>query len=183
VRNFDLSIFIIKYEYLLISVAKCQILKEIIDIVVLLIILYTKFVRKGSLARLTRHCISLRTNHCDPELTPWVEAELDTRPSWSLCSYSRESFDAYIRTERLLSQETFVAILILFFAPRHSRRIYGPIVFKNLHNGSLTCLCTHAGVSILPANPRTPFEPPPCVRRACPLNANARAGTLAEDEI
>lgn len=62
-----------------------------------------------------------------------------------------------------------MAILILFFAPRRSRRIYGPIVFKNLHNSSLTCLCTHAGVSILPANPRAPFEPryAVCVRHAC----------------
>lgn len=164
--------------------AKCQILKEIIDIVVSLVILYAKFVRKGSLARLTRHCISLRTNHCDPALT-----HLESKLSWT---HDRVDPSVVTRVNRstrisepsgLLSQETFVAILILFFAPRHSRRIYGPIVFKNLHNGSLTCLCTHAGVSILPANPRAPFEPPPCVRHVCPLNANARAEALAEDEI
>lgn len=45
-----------------------------------------------------------------------------------------------------LSRKTFVAMLILFFTP--AAGIYGPAVFKNLHNGPLTCLCTHTTTTV-----------------------------------
>lgn len=65
-------------------------------------------------------------------------------------SYSRGARSApFIQAERSLKpRETFVANTnFIFRTPTHvAAWIYGPVVFKNLHNGSLTCLCTHRGL-------------------------------------